>query len=135
MIVVVDTNCLLASIPPKSKYYWLYAMFNDGRFEWAVSNEILIEYEEKITDRYSAKTASLILSILSVAPNVIFSEPFFKWQLIQDDQDDNKFADLAISTGADYLVTNDKDFNCLKSIDFPKINVISLEDFKKVLNP
>ena len=133
MLAVVDTNCLLASIPPQSVHYWLYEAFKQGRFDWVVSNEILTEYEEKVTDRFSQKTAGLVISILSVAPNVIFAEPFYKWQLIEADPDDNKFADLAISSNADYLVTNDRHFNCLKSIDFPKINVASLEAFKNIV--
>jgi uncharacterized protein len=129
MLVVIDTNCLLASIPPQSKYYWLYQAFKSERFKWAVSNEILVEYEERITSRYSSRAATLVLSLLCVAPNVIFSETFFKWQLIEADPDDNKFADLAISVNADYLVTNDKDFQILKKIDFPKVNVVSLDEF------
>jgi predicted nucleic acid-binding protein len=78
MVVVIDTNCLLASIPPQSSYYWLYLAFKEESFEWLISNEIMTEYEEKITSRYSGKTANHILSILSVAPNVIFNEPYFK---------------------------------------------------------
>jgi len=133
MIAVIDTNCLLASIPPRSSHYWLYEAFRAERFEWLVSNEILKEYEEKLTDRYSARTANLVLSILSVAPNVIYSEPFFKWQLVEKDKDDNKFADLAIAGNADHLVTNDKHFNDLKNIDFPKLSIVSLDEFKKVV--
>jgi len=41
---------------------------------------------------------------------------------------------LAISVGADYLVTNDSDFNIFQSIDFPKLNVISLEKFLEILD-
>ena len=128
MLVVIDTNCLLASIPPQSPYYWLYEAFKNERFDWAVSNEILTEYEEIITNKYSGTTATLVLKLLSVAPNVVFAEPFFKWQLIEADPDDNKFADLTISTNADYIVTNDNHFNILKTIDFPKVNVVSLND-------
>lgn len=47
MRVVIDTNCLLASIPPKGAYYWLYEAFEQERFEGAISNEILTEYEKK----------------------------------------------------------------------------------------
>ena len=57
----------------------------------------MTEYEEKITNKYSEKTANLVLSILSVAQNVIFNEPYFKWNLIEEDPDDNKFADLTIA--------------------------------------
>lgn len=133
MIVVIDTNCLLASIPPQSNYYWLYLAFKEHRFEWLISNEIMTEYEEKITDKYSEKTANLVLSILSVAQNVIFNEPYFKWNLIEEDPDDNKFADLTIAGNADYLITNNKYFNLLKKVDFPKINVVTIDEFKKII--
>ena len=133
MKVVVDTNCLLASIPPKSAHYWLYLAFEEEKFDWVVSNEILSEYEEKITDRYSEPTADLVLSILSVAPNTVFAEPFYKWQLIEKDPDDNKFADLAIAQSADFLVTNDRDFDVLKTLDFPIVSVASLDEFRKIL--
>lgn len=134
MVVVVDTNCLLASIPPLSKCFWLYEAFKDEKFSWVVSNEILMEYEEKIADKYSQKTADIVLSILSVAPNVIFTTPFFNWNLIAQDPDDNKFVDAAISSNANYLITNDKDFNVLKKVDFPKVEIISLNEFKKHLS-
>ncbi len=133
MRVVIDTNCLLASIPPKSSYYWLYQAFENELFEWVVSNEVLTEYEEMLIEKYSELTAELVLSILASAPNVIFSEPFYKWQLIENDPDDNKFVDLTIATNADYLVTNDKHFNILKSLDFPPIRVVSLMEFKEII--
>ncbi|MET4080649.1 putative PIN family toxin of toxin-antitoxin system [Pedobacter sp. UYP30] len=133
MRVVIDTNCLLASIAPKSSYYWLYLAFKDERFEWLISNEILTKYIEKLTDIYSENTAILVYSILSVAPNVNFTEPFFKWQLVEQDPDDNNFVDLTIAGSADYLVTNDNHFNPLKSIDFPKLNIVSLDEFEKII--
>lgn len=133
MIVVIDTNCLLASIPPQSSHYWLYVAFKDLRFEWLISNEILTEYEEKLANKYSTETANLVLSILNVAPNVIFDEPYFKWNLIENDPDDNKFADLTISGNADYLVTNDKHFNVLKKLEFPKVNIVTIDEFKNIV--
>jgi putative PIN family toxin of toxin-antitoxin system len=134
MIAVIDTNCLLASIPPQSNHYWLYIAFKEQRFDWLISNEIMKEYEEKLTYRYSEKTANLVLSILSVAPNVIFDEAYYKWNLIKDDPDDNKFADLTIAGNADYLVTNDKHFNVLKAIDFPKVNIVTIDEFKGIIS-
>ena len=134
MVVVIGTNCLLASVPPQSSHYWLYRAFSDQRFQWLISNEILTEYTEKLTERYSEHTAHLVTAILCVAPNVIFTEPYFKWQLISNDPDDNKFADVAIAGNADYIVTNDKDFNVLKNLEFPRLNVVSLNEFKVIVN-
>jgi uncharacterized protein len=131
--VVIDTNCLKASIPPKSPFYQLYLHFKNQKYKWFVSTEILLEYEEIITSTYSEKTAKIILHQLVIAPNVEFSEPAFKWGLIENDPDDNKFADLAISVGADYLITNDSDFNIFQRIVFPKLNVIRLEKFLEII--
>lgn len=132
--VVIDTNCLLASIPPNSQYYWLYEHFSSGRFQWILSTEILLEYEEKLQEFYSENTARLVLSILSTSPNVTFQEPYFRWSLISNDVDDNKFVDLAIHASCDYLVTNDHHFDVLKQLDFPKVNVVSIAEFKNKLS-
>ncbi len=132
--VVIDTNCLRASVPPKSPYYQLYLDFKTGKFEWFVSTEILLEYEEIITQTYSANTAQLVLNQLAIAPNVVFTEPAFRWDLIKDDQDDNKFADLALCINADYLVSNDSDFDVFKDLEFPALKVVDLDTFLAILN-
>ena len=115
------------------RYYWLYDAFEAEQFEWLISNEILTEYIEKLTEFYSEQTALLVYSIISTAVNVTFTEPYFKWQLVEADPDDNKFADLAVAGSVDYLVTNDKHFNPLKTLDFPKLTIVSLDQFKKII--
>ncbi|MCE7058913.1 putative toxin-antitoxin system toxin component, PIN family [Dyadobacter sp. CY343] len=130
--VVIDTNCLRASIPPKSPFYQLYLDFTAGKFEWYVSNEILLEYDEILTRTYSHNTAQFVLYQLAVSPNVVYSEPAFRWNLIENDPDDNKFSDLAISSNCDYLVTNDTDFNVFKTLPFPRLTVIDLQSFLKI---
>lgn len=133
MKVVIDTNCLIASIPQSSNHYWLYHSFINQEFEWIVSNEIINEYEEKLTDFYSISLAKNVLKLLAAAPNVIQVEAAFKWQLIENDPDDNKFVDISFASSADFLVSNDSDFNILKNIKFPKIKVLKLEEFKKIM--
>lgn len=71
--------------------------------------------------------------MLTTASNVEFIEPSFRWGLMTNDPDDNKFADLAISTNAQYLVSNDRHFNIFKKIDFPSLKVVKLKEFKKIL--
>lgn len=53
--------------------------------------------------------------------------------MISQDPDDNKFVDCAIASNSDWIVTNDKHFHILKGIDFPRVNVISVEDFIHLL--
>ena len=133
MKVVVDTNCLVASIPPKRPEYWLYQAFANGDFTWVVSTEILLEYDEVLTDFYSAEVAEYVLSILLAAANVELIEPFINWQIIVEDPDDNKFMDVAIVANARYLVSNDRHFKVLEKTPFPKVELLSLPEFQKVM--
>ena len=55
---------------------------------------------------------------------------FYSFNLINEDEDDNKFADCAIAANATYLVSNDRHFEVLNQIDFPKVNWVTLADFK-----
>ena len=63
------------------------------------------------------------------SPNILRKDPYCQFRLIEQDPDDNKFVDCAIVSGADYIVSEDAHFRVLDSIQFPKINVIRLEDF------
>ena len=59
--------------------------------------------------------------------------PFFKWSLIKNDADDNKFIDCYVTSNSDILVSNDKHFDCLKDINFPKVNLVKIDRFKEIL--
>jgi uncharacterized protein len=133
MRAIIDTNCLIASIPSKNPEYWLYKAFRSKAFDWVIGTEILLEYEEVVSDFYSPLTADLVLNILLTASNIIRAEPFTRWQLITKDADDNKFADLAISANVHYLVTNDHHFDVLKELPFPTVKVVSLDEFREIL--
>lgn len=126
---VIDTNCLLASLNRNSPFHRLYELFATETFKWVLSNEILTEYEEILTNHYSAATALRVVKILLAAPNTSFQEAYYKWQLIADDPDDNKFVDVAIAANADYLVSNDRHFQSLLQLPFPKVPLINLQQF------
>jgi predicted nucleic acid-binding protein len=106
---------------------------HEGDYELWVSNDILLEYEEKITDIFSKETAELVLGALALLPKVKKADIHFQLFLISTDNDDNKFSDCAFAGNVHYLVTNDRHFNILSSVPFPKINVITLEKFKAQL--
>ena len=133
MRIIFDTNCLLQIFPKSSPYRCLWDAFLSEKFDLCYTTEILEEYEEVISRFYSPKVAEFLAGVLLKSINTIQVTPYFQWSLITADYDDNKFVDCAFNAGADYLVTNDRHFNVLKSIDFPKIKIIDLEDFKNIL--
>ena len=133
MRTVIDTNVLLASISSKSAYHWIFQSIQEGRFEIAITTEILIEYEEQIARHWNTKVATTIIQSLLELPNAISANVFYKLNLIENDKDDNKFVDCAFAANAHYLVTEDRDFDVLKKITFPAISVVNLQTFKKIL--
>lgn len=134
MRLVIDTNCLLASVPRRSPHRWLYEAVLTGQVELAVTTEILLEYEEQLGAFYAPDYAGYILSTLVNLPNVIHVSPlYFNWLLIRNDPDDNKFVDTAIASNADYIITNDRHFNLLKDVEFPTIVSLKLTDFQSIL--
>jgi predicted nucleic acid-binding protein len=105
----------------------------NGGFDVCYTTEILTEYEEVLSRFYSPKTAEFMVGVLLKSQNTFQITPYFKWHLITSDPDDNKFVDCALNSGADYIVTSDRHFNVLKSLNFPPIKVIDIETFKSIL--
>ena len=130
-IVVLDTNCLVQSISQRSGYYPVWKSFISGEYDLCVSTEILEEYEEVIGNLMSPLAAKIVIEAILKAPNTKRLDPHFRFRLIEKDPDDNKFVDCAISAGADYIVSEDAHFRILKSIPFPTVYVIRLDEFMK----
>ena len=127
--VVIDTNCLLQIISKKSPYRPIWDAFLTARYDLCVSNEILDEYQEILGQQITPTIAeNLVLRILNKS-NVRLMEPDVRMELIKADPDDNEFVDCAFAAGADYLVTEDNHFNILKKTAFPKLNLVTLDEF------
>ena len=131
--VVLDTNVLLVSISSRSPHHWLFQGLLQSEFHVAITNEILMEYEEIISSKYSVSVAKNVIRALLLLPNVAKIDVFYNWSLITVDVDDNKFVDCAVAASVDYLVTNDRHFNTLKGIEFPAVNVTNLSQFQLLL--
>ena len=126
--LVIDTNCLIQCISRRSAYHDLWLSLLDGRNSLCVSTEILDEYAEIIEKYTSPVFAESALGVITNNPFTLFINPYFNFKLISADPDDNKFIDCAIAANAKYVVTEDSHFEILKHIDFPKVNLISLDD-------
>lgn len=134
MRVILDSNVLLVTLPKLSKYRLIFDAFLVENLTLIISNEVITEYSEVISRYTNEVVATNVLELLLVKSNVEKYDVYFNWKLITEDFDDNKFVDLAISSNADYIVTNDNHFKTLKMIEFPKVNVIDLDSFIKLLN-
>lgn len=127
--IVLDTNCLLVILPSKSPYHKVWTDILSGKVSLCVSNEILEEYEEILSAKTTPEIASFVIEAIMEVPNLKKVQPTFFYNMITADPDDNKFVDCAICGNAELLVTNDAHFDILKKIDFPKVEIIKLQEY------
>lgn len=134
MLVVLDSNILLSAIGPNSPLRKIWLAFLEGRIQIAVNEDILKEYEEILQQHATLKSAQLVLDIFEESADVWYQRVSYKWDAIKEDRDDNKFFDVAIASSAEYLVTNDKHFKAAKQLPFPKVTIISSDEFMRILS-
>ena len=133
MNIVLDTNCLLMALSRRSPYYPVWRDFVDGKYTLCISNEILTEYEEILTQKVGTEIATNVISAILDLPNTRLVQVYYHLRLITVDPDDDKFVDCAFKTNARYIVTEDGHYDILKHTMFPFIDVIGIDEFIKVL--
>jgi uncharacterized protein len=87
-----------------------------------------------MTERFGLENTNNALEVLLTSTNVHLISPTYRFTLIKDDPDDDKFVDCAVAGNADFIVTHDGHFNVLKNIPFPIVNVIKIPEFKEILD-
>ena len=133
MRIVLDTNCLIQSVSPRSKYHAVWESFVSGENRLCITNEIIEEYIEILQKLVGYEVSEYIVKTIINSPFTEFFTPYDHFELIKADPDDNKFVDCAIVAHARYVVTNDHHYDVLKEIPFPKVQIISIQDFMKVV--
>ncbi len=127
--VVLDTNALVQCVSPRSRYRKIWDSILTGENALCVSDEILNEYEEILERLMGEDIAKIIIATILNIPSTRFFSPTYKFNLIKDDLDDNKFVDCAIVANARFIVTEDSHFKILKKYNFPRVSCIGLDAF------
>ncbi len=127
--IVIDTNVFLVSLAEHYKYHWIFRTLISGKYDLCGSTEILLEYQEQVALRYGLSNTDSTLDFLLNLRNVHLITPHYRWNIIQKDEDDNKFIDCAIAGNADFIVTDDKDFKILDNWKFPPMKRLRGDEF------
>jgi len=132
MMVVLDTNVVLQALNPRHEYACIMDEWYAGRFVWALSTDILMEYREVIVRHSGSSRWDAFDRLLRLAAiyrgNLHHISPSYYFRTITADRDDDKFADCAITAHADWIVTEDSHFNALIGSGF-KPQPIKPSDF------
>lgn len=131
--IVLDTNCLLQALPTKSPYHKIWTDIFDGKISLCVNTDILEEYEEMIAQKSTPEIANNVVEAIVNLSTTTLQNTYVHFELLPADSDDNKFVDCAVASDAEYIVTNDKHFNPLKDIPWPKVEIIKITEFIKQL--
>ena len=98
-----------------------------------MSTDVLFEYEEILSVKTSPYFADIIIKTLLNRNNLVRVNPTWHFDLITEDPDDNKFVDCAVCGQAEYIVSNDRHYEILKSVFFPQLNIVKIQDFIRLL--
>ena len=133
MKIVLDTNVLLVSVSSKSPHHWIFQSILNGTIILCITYDILLEYHEKIEEHMGPDAAQSVIAVLMNSPFVLEATRYFYFNLITQDEDDNKFSDCAIASNAYAIVTEDKDFDVIKKYSFPSLRILKISELKKLL--
>jgi putative PIN family toxin of toxin-antitoxin system len=122
MIVCLDTNTVAQALAEGHAFHLIIDSWVAGQVTWAVSTEVLLEYEEVLT-RLSGpgrwrKLARLMDLAELTCGNLLRVTPSFHFHIVTADPDDNLFTDCAVTAGADYLITEDHHFDALANAGY-----------------
>ncbi len=71
------------------------------------------------------------MNLVITSPFTVRTEVYYDFRLILEDDDDNKFVNCAIASNAIVLVSNDRHFQVLKTVDFSKVDVLTVGEFEQ----
>lgn len=127
--LVLDTNVVVSMIGRKSPNRWIFDKILASEFLLCISNEILLEYEEMLTNKTTAAVATNFIDFLVAFPGVDLIDVHFKWNLIREDIDDNKFIDCAVAAQA-IIVSEDRHFRPYRNNEHPPLLILTIEELK-----
>jgi len=106
----------------------------NGQIQLCVNTEILNEYEEILSEKTTKEIAHNVVEAIARLSTTYFQDSYYHFGLITEDPDDNKFVDCAIAADAELIVTNDKHFDVLKTVAWPKLTIINLKEFADLMS-
>lgn len=117
MRVVLDTNALIQVFGHASPLAAIREALLEGSLDLAVSTPVLLEYEEVIVRYAGAQRWQDVWTFLTLISQLHGSihhiGPAYRFHTITGDPDDDAFADCAIVSNAQFLITSDRHFEAL----------------------
>ena len=105
----MDTNVLISAIFFGGTPGRILELWREGKLKLAVSPDVVNEYEQvsrRLAERHPAVDPTVVLGLIVLNTEVVTDVPLP--DQVCDDPADDKFLACAITSGADVIVTGDK---------------------------
>jgi putative PIN family toxin of toxin-antitoxin system len=130
--IVIDTNIYISAIFWGGKPREIIELGRSG-YVWVFSSaEIEKEIDEKLRLKFKLDEDETVQIILDFSTFTAPAKITKRIAVINDDPDDDKFIECAVSCGADYIVSGDK--HLLKLKEYGGIKIITASDFLSFFN-
>lgn len=125
--IVLDTNVLIAGLrSARRASYALLQLLGSGRFDLSVSVPLVLEYEAiaKEHSRAIGLSHAEIDDVIDYLCNVAeHREIYYLWRPFLRDPKDDMVLELAVESGADYIVTHNlRDFQGIEKFGIEAVS-------------
>ncbi len=138
MTVCIDTNVVLGMFGRAAPLLPLRQALLAGRLQWALSTEIMLEYEEIAAHEMGAGAVDRLFRFIKLVDEtrgvIRYISPPFRFRVVSPDPDDDKFADCAIAAEADFIITEDRHFKAMIGSGY-KPQPLTPEEFLARVSP
>jgi putative PIN family toxin of toxin-antitoxin system len=132
--IVLDTNVLVSALLFRGESSRIVNLWESGKIIPVISKETFEEFKDVLTYPKFSLTENEIKSIIedNVLPFFEVAETAHNVLGVCRDPKDDKFLSCAISAGADFIVSGDKDLCDLGK--YKSVKIINIHEFLKKFN-
>ncbi len=129
--VTADTNILISGIVfPKGKPFQFLELAREGRVNLTVSHAILDEMADVLARKFNFPPEAIDEARRRISAIARTVKPSVRLDIVKEDPPDNRVLECAVSSGADYIVTGDKDL--IKLLRYDAIRILNVADFLEI---
>jgi uncharacterized protein len=130
--VTPDTNILVSGLVfRRGKPHQLLRTALDGVVSMIVSQAIIDETTGVLARKFGASIDDIAEAKAIIADAARTITPTVQLDVVKEDPPDNRILECAVTAGADYIITGDKDLLRLRRYD--SINIITVSEFLELL--
>lgn len=129
--VTADTNILISGIIfPRGKPFQLLELARSGRISLTVSDAILDEMADVLARKFNFPAEAVDEARRRIEALARTVTPSVRLEVVKEDPPDDRVLECAVSSGAEYIVTGDKDL--LRLGQYDAISIITVAHFLQV---